>query len=324
MTRTIDDINEYNLFHGHKRIGDFEFTDSFIEKIKAINELKLPEIKVDDNKPLMKHILKKHAYAFFNDYYKLHDIGYLPDNKAIKIKSDKEIETCDDIAEIYNKSASYIDPFKLPTIFDKKDIYDGVLNPQIINTCVNDNRLFRELLPKLDVYFTHINLPMRKTEITTANYVHEITHTQLESQKGIIEEYYNSEVLSIFNELFYLYSIGDKKAYTQLLVKRINDIFDSFTNMYEFERHNFIKSVNKDHTYNEFDYHSDLKYTLSTLKAIRLLPSVMTDDMVLKYHTINLINKVFNGNLSVEELLDKVEIDNENILNPDNITRSLI
>ena len=50
----------------------------------------------------------------------------------------------------------------------------------------------------------------------------------------------------------------------------------------------------------------------------------MTDDMVLKYHTINLINKVFNGNLSVEELLDKVEIDNENILNPDNITRSLI
>ena len=188
----------------------------------------------------------------------------------------------------------------------------------------DDVNTFKELLSKLEMYFTHICLPIRKTEIATANYVHEITHTQLESHKGIIEEYYNSEVLSIFNELFYLYSIGDKKAYTQLLVKRINDILDYFLRMYEFKKYTFMQSVNEDHTYNEYDYHSDLRYTLSTLKAIKLLPSVMTDDMVLKYHTINLINKVFSGNMSVEELLDKVGIDNENILDTENIKRVLI
>ena len=52
MVHTIEDINEYNLFHGHKKIGDFKFTDDFIDRIKEINKLELPEIKVDDNKLL--------------------------------------------------------------------------------------------------------------------------------------------------------------------------------------------------------------------------------------------------------------------------------
>lgn len=91
MIRTIDDLDDYMLLHGHKRTGDFILNDKLINCIVDINNLDIPEINNNKIKSLSKFLLKKHAYTFFNDYYNIHEIGYLSDNKLKALLNNKEI-----------------------------------------------------------------------------------------------------------------------------------------------------------------------------------------------------------------------------------------
>jgi len=321
MIRTIDDLDDYMLLHGHKRTGDFKLNDKLINCIVDINNLDIPEINNNIIKSLSKFLLKKHAYTFFNDYYNIHEIGYLSDNKLKALLNNKEISTTSDISDIYNKSAKMIDPFKLPINYKLDSINGGTLVTQSILT--EDETLHKELLNKLNLYFTNIELPKRTTEVSTSSYIHEITHSQLESHKGIIEDFNNVEVLSIFNELLYAYNYCEPIIFKKLLTNRLNSLFLSFNSIYEYKEANFIKSVIGGIEYGEFDYHTDIKYLISTLKALKLFIKCTGDDRVTKYHIINLINKVFNGDMTVEELLDKVEINQDNILESNYINKLL-
>ena len=319
MIRTIDDLDDYMLLHGQKRTGDFDLNDKLINCILEINNLDIPEISNNEIKSLSRFLLKKHAHTFFNDYYDIHDIGYLSDSRLKSILNNEEIRTTSDISNIYNQSAKIINPFKLPIQYKLDGINGGTLVTQSILT--EDETLHKELLPKLNLYFTNIELPKRTTEVGTSSYIHEITHSQLESYKGIIEEYNNVEVLSIFNELLYAYNYCEPIIFKKLLTNRLNSLFLSFNSIYEYKEVKFIKSVIGGIEYGEFDYHTDIKYLISTLKALKLFVKCIGEDSITKYHIINLINKVFNGNMTVEDLLDKVEINQDNIMEPDYIKR---
>ena len=321
MIRTIDDLDDYMLLHGHKRTGDFILNDKLINCIVDINNLDIPEINNNKIKSLSKFLLKKHAYTFFNDYYNIHEIGYLSDNKLKALLNNKEISTTSDISDIYNKSAKMINPFKLPINYKLDGINGGTLVTQSVLT--EDETLHKELLNKLNLYFTNIELPKRTTEVSTSSYIHEITHSQLESHKGIIEDFNNFEVLSIFNELLYAYNYCEPIIFKKLLTNRLNSLFLSFNSIYEYKEANFIKSVIGGIEYGDFDYHTDIKYLISTLKALKLFIKCTGDDRVTKYHIINLINKVFNGDMTVEELLDKIEINQDNILESNYINKLL-
>ena len=321
MIRTIDDLDDYMLLHGHKRTGDFILNDKLINCIVDINNLDIPEINNNKIKSLSKFLLKKHAYTFFNDYYNIHEIGYLSDNKLKALLNNKEISTTSDISDIYNKSAKMINPFKLPINYKLDGINGGTLVTQSVLT--EDETLHKELLNKLNLYFTNIELPKRTTEVSTSSYIHEITHSQLESHKGIIEDFNNVEVLSIFNELLYAYNYCEPIIFKKLLTNILNSLFLSFNSIYEYKEANFIKSVIGGIEYGDFDYHTDIKYLISTLKALKLFIKCTGDDRVTKYHIINLINKVFNGDMTVEELLDKIEINQDNILESNYINKLL-
>ena len=72
-----------------------------------------------------------------------------------------------------------------------EDIFSGSVTEVLTNN------------PKHHIIFREINLSSTTSEHTSASYIHEITHTQLDRLKGTIKEYYNSEVLSLFNEFFH-------------------------------------------------------------------------------------------------------------------------
>lgn len=305
MKYTIEDLNDYMLFHGQKRIGDFELTNSFTKLIVDINSLDIPEV-TPSSKLINKFILKKHAYSFFNDYYNLHKIGYLPDNKLKKIMSARKVSNINEITDIYNKSAVEINPLKLPIYANLNNPFEGRL---VVQDLLCDEDKEKDILSNINVFFTGIRIPKRITELTTASYIHEVTHSQLESYKGIIEDYNNIEVLSIFNELFYAYTNCDKKVFKELLVNRLNNLLLSFASIYDYKEADFITTIKDGREYGEFDYHSDLKYLLSTLKALKMFV-LCIEDNVQKYHIIKIINKVFNGEYTVEDLLNELKINN--------------
>ena len=320
VVRTMEDLNDYMLLHGHKGLGDFELTDELIEAIKEINTFEVPFKNGTQFKYIHKITMKKHARKFMEQYYNLHKVGYLSDVKLISLLHNKKIGTIGDLIDSYNDGAIYLDPFRLPVDFNIKSVNGGTLLTQALVT--EDHEYFKELLPELNLYFSRIYLPKSTTDISTASYVHEITHSQLESNKGIIEEFHNAEVISIFNELLYAYNHSEK-LFNYLLMNRLNSLFMSFNSMYEYKTNNSGKNILEDRVYTEFDYHTDIKYLSSTLKAFKLLALFIGDDKLNSKYIIHQINRVFDGQRTLEECLSDFNVTLDNSIDP-KYTRSLI
>lgn len=180
-------------------------------------------------------------------------------------------------------------PLKLPvSLVPSDDIFSGSVT-EIFPT---DNK---------PIVFYEINLNSQITEQTSASYIHEITHTQLDSLKGSIKEYYNVEVLSIFNELFHA-AILDKDE----RILRLND-----------SRRIYEMSITAQELRDSFDGKSPMdrdelldccKYLISDLKAYNLFVTFYNANDSLKNEILDDIQAIFDGYLTVEELLAKYDI----------------
>ena len=152
------------------------------------------------------------------------------------------------------------------------------------------------------------------TEQTSSSYVHEITHTQLDSLRGSIQEYYNMEVLSIFNELFHA-SILDKDE----RILRLNDsrrIYEMSITAQELRDHHNGKSpMSRD------ELLDCCKYLVSDLKAYQLFAIFYSANDTLKNEILDDIQSIFDGYMTLEELLNKYEITLESIENSPQILK---
>lgn len=136
---------------------------------------------------------------------------------------------------------------------------------------------------------------------TSSSYVHEITHTQVDSLKGSLEEYYNVEVLSIFNELFHA-SILDKDE----KILRLNDsrrIYEMSITAQEL-RKNFDGKNNMDRN----ELLDCCKYLISDLKAYDLFITFYNANNSVKNDILDDVQSVFDGIITVEELLAKYDV----------------
>lgn len=318
IARTMEDLNDYMLLHGHKELGNFELTDELIEVIKDINDIEVPFKNGSRFNYIFKGSMKRDAYDFYNKLYNIHEVGYLSDKKLSRLLNDKHILSIDDVINYFNKAAKMINPFDLPIIYNIDNVNGGRLKTQVLVT--EDHDYFEELLPKLNLYFTGIYLPKTTSDISTASYIHELTHSQLESNKGTIEEFHNAEVISIFNELLYAYC-RNKDLFYYLLITRINGILLNFNSIYEYKTNESGENILEDRTYTEFDYHTDIKYLTSTLKAFKLLALYIGNSKSAKDYIIHQINSAMDGYRSLEESLNNVNVTYDNSLNSDYVRR---
>lgn len=317
VVRTMEDLNDYMLLHGHKTLGDFELSDELTSAVCEINEIEVPLQNGTRFNYISEFKMRKNAKEFFNDYYKLHNVGYLPDKKLYKLVKSKKIASIEDIIEEYNNAAKMVSPFKLPINYNINNVNGGTLITQALVT--EDHEYFEQLLPYLNLYFTGINLSKSVTDITTSSYIHEITHSQIESHKTAVDEFHNAEVLSIFNELFYAYK-HDITLFDFLLMNRLNGIFMSFNSIYTFKTSKSGKNIIEGRDYTEFDYHTDIKYLTSTLKALKLLSCYIDKKPNTSFIT-HQISRVFEGQRTVEDCLSDLNVTLENSMNPDNIKK---
>lgn len=235
----------------------------------------------------LRSVLKK-ARKFFYRYYEVHKVPY----------------------EFYRKTSSHefsfeseISPFHLPIKRVDEDVYYGCLGEVLI--CGE---------PVRSVY-RRVELPNEITEVSTLSYVHEITHSQVNRVFGSIKNYNNMEILSIFNELLCASSMNDGGR-----LSYVNDVV---------RLHNLRYGIQflQDGLDRQEELYGMLlegnSYVESTLKAYNLFIDYLEGEQRMKDYIILLIQKVFDGDICVEQCLEALDITYENSLNVKRLERYL-
>lgn len=290
--------------HGYEPLESILIPDQKIMDFATFIE----EIEIDKQKYYLHKSTKKetitNAHNFLNSHFKLHKIPYKGTTRCkldkYILKYSPDIETA---LKLHNISR-YIHPYNLPVKFT---------SPSIIECMVVENITFisvDEFLNRMNLSFKEIVLSPQITELTESSYVHELTHTQLAHQRGIIKNYYNSEVLSIFLEILNVYESYKTKTLLPLEdALRLTELYDI---LYR------LKSVNNE-TYE--DLIEATKYAESIIKAYHLFVEYYYGSSVLRKHILTKIQNILDGKIQLEELLDEFEITTHTTINNPNVKK---
>lgn len=262
-----------------------------------INDLKLPE-KLD-LPPISLEEVKTGAKAFYDKYFTIHSISLLP-IKTLQDNYGRIISLPDGptIAESYNSLTTDISPFDLPIeLVEGQSMIGNVKKALIITPAVG----FKE---NINIPFSHIELGNNLTQISTATYIHEISHTQTESIPGYTESYYNKEVISIFLEKL--------AALEQDPSGNLLKISERTRFAYCSELIKYLKATDMLKRMKQYDNDQALDatvYLISTLYATKLF-DIYQNARKPKERTriLSSIQDVFDGKQTIEELLSKAGI----------------
>lgn len=252
-------------------------------------------------------LLLKESKVFLRERFVLHKVPYA-DEVMLKLKlHGKIVRDESDLLRLYNKVGIMVDPFELPVKFVNEPYYYG--NVSLLTNLSDDE----EFLKKMKIFFKSIDLGHKTNEMTGVCYVHEIIHTQVESLKGIVRDYYNSEVLSIFMELLYANS-RSSVLFKETLKNRINMFLTEFHSLY-----NYL--VDESCVVEDGKWHNVIacKYIVSTLKAFKMYDMYVRENEFGKSNMLWLIQKVFSGIKTLEEILIELGITYENSLEAEHV-----
>lgn len=238
--------------------------------------------------------VRKQVITFYNNYFNIHNIYYYPKRmKILKNSINKQA------IEILNLEK--INPFDIPiTISKKLGCFTETRNISLTSYSVNTKNNQVQLLEE-NINLIH-KIVMDRTCISKESYAHEITHTQCIMPKDSLY-YLNDEVLPIFVELV----CGEYFNSNNMLYSRINDLY------FNIKINNICK--------NKIEI---LKYIKSTLKAFNLYYLFINESLSSsRNRVIDDVNSVFDNNISLNELLKKYNINDDNYMNKE-IIKSII
>lgn len=296
------------LIHGHSTdVRLLELSDKLIDY--AVMLAKNEDYEKSDFEPTSirsKLVLMK-PKIFLRKNFVLHKVSYA-DEATIKLKlHGKMVKNGKELIKLYNGIGTLVDPLEIPVKFVDEPYYYGNLS---LLTSLSEEPDF---LKRMKLFFKSIELGKNTNEMTGVCYVHEIVHTQLESLKGIVRDYYNSEVLSIFVELLYAADSGPILL-KEALKNRINMFLTEFHSLYVYIQNG--ECVSEDAVWHNV---IACKYIVSTIKAFHLFNNYYMGDEIEKNNILWMVQKVFSGALSVELLLEELRITYDNSLEKEHV-----
>lgn len=230
--------------------------------------------------PVHKEKIKKAKNStidFYETFFKLQRVPYYVERK---------------IGPFITTKAGDIHPFALPLKQEKDtDEFYGSLNEVIF---------FTE--PFKTIYYKSISLSQNITELSKLAYTHEIAHSQLNHVRGLIKEYYNTEVISIFLELVHSLELNDGEylltAHDSIRLTELKYIIDELNKYYDRRNEPEIKKVLLEGSL----------YLQSTLQAYNLFIKYYNSPIAIKKEILQSIQKLFDQEHSLEELLSHFDI----------------
>ncbi len=278
---TLPKLDKSHLDLKEELLSVYDEESSYLEMLKK--KVALRQCRVVLSKMLKMHKVfqldKKSFYSF------LHSID-LDENNL----------TVDELLSIYDKINSfstYVDPYDLKVDFSMKNGFiQGELISSVYDTVING---------EIETVFSFdkINLSSICTTITPCVYTHELTHSQLQSNRGIIKYYENLECLSYFVQLVVALELAEDESVLKLMEKFI-----------KVELIKLIDGIEKNDT--GLDNLYDLgKYLNSTLKALKLFVLYYNGSLLLRLDMLDKVQKIFDGKMYLEELLEHYSIDSK-------------
>ena len=229
------------------------------------------------------------GHYFLDSYFKLHSIPHLKVSNSILGKKTRYT-----IKDIH--------PYKLPLALVK----DAILG-QVEETFLPND-------PK--IYFQSIALVDLLTEMSSSSYVHEVTHTQLDSQKGIYTDYFNQEVLSIFLQLFHSALLNSEESVLRLLeANRIYELNEITKQQLEYQAGKIDLSRE--------DQIENSKYIQSDMIALNLFAIYYHSFPGVQREMLVDVQKIFDGRMTVEEYLNKYDSSFTNCLDSKTLRKHL-
>ena len=126
-------------------------------------------------------------------------------------------------------------------------------------------------------------------------YSHELIHSQLQSNRGIVKYYENLECLSYFVELVVALELSEDEEVLKLMEK--------------FIKVELIKLISELETFKEKDNLYDTgKYLISTIKAIKLFILYYKGSPFMRLDMLSKMQKIFDGEMYLEDFLDTYSI----------------
>lgn len=190
-----------------------------------------------------------------------------------------------------------INPFKLPV----------QQNPNMDEDQTSFSACLQEVIlpeqPKIQIVYRGLDLSDNITELTRLSYTHEIAHTQLNHIKGIIEQYYNTEIISIFLELVHAEEEGILPVHDAARLKNLQ------SGIYELMEGTSHQSILIEASL----------YTVSTLKAYELFFKYYCGTTNEKKEIMSYIQLLFNQQITLEDLLCHFNISFESSQNPERL-----
>lgn len=289
------DLVKYKMIlYGYE---DREYLLEFNPLFKAVAQVicKLPENSKIGNFYCTKKQINSLVSEFFKDKIKLHNIPYIHQGEFKSIVDEyiknginsKDLDAL--LIELDNK-VEYINPIELETKYVEGHSMVGDISKRSL--IVSD----LEFLKKFKIYFSHISLGKNISKLSACTKIHEIVHSQLEHNKGIVSNYLNKEVLTVFFEKL---SAKELHHDDSLLIKseimRYRDLLENIA-MLKHPSASYEEKVNAS------------MYINSTLLADVLFDIYINGDRILQTEIMKDIQLIFDGKLVLEEMLDKYEI----------------
>ena len=249
------------------------------------------KLNLDEIKAVAKDILSK--------FFDITNIDYLSTQELQKLSGLDFI--CDDSSIVYNKINGLLvskSPFDLDINIVPGHSMTGLISkPLVLAGTMDSDREILEFADNRKVYFSSIELGDELNKVSVGTYAHEIAHSQQERHIGYTKDFLNKEIISIFIEKLVADELDSTGRLLKLVEKgRFIDFYNHYYK-YQFKIQNDEEKVN------------DLLYMKSYLVANKLFDMYKNERKQKnrdKY--IDDIQKVFDGKITVEDLIDSRHI----------------
>ena len=277
---TVVSLTEELKYRGYDKVPEIILPTKELVEIDGILD-----DPILDEQPLPSSSIKetiKSTRAFYKRNFVLQKVPYLFEKRGIE----------------YIKPIS---PLKLPVELD----------PNMDEDQTSFSAMLREVIlpeqPDYTIVYRQLNLSNEISPLTRLAYTHEVGHTQLNHVKGIIEQYYNTEVISIFLELVHAFEEGENLLHAHDAA-RLRNLQAA---IYELEQGSSHQSLLIE---------SSL-YTVSTLKAYELFIKFYVGSINTKREIMHYVQRLFNQEITLEDLLWHFNISFESSQDPDRLRR---
>lgn len=240
--------------------------------------------------------------SFYESKFKLYDIPYASNSMIETNLQNKEISTISELIKLYNQVGKLISPFQVPIRYVDKPYLYGTISFQI-PSILEDN-----FLKQINLFVRWIELSKQTTIFSPVSYVHEIMHLELTRLKGSINNFFHSELLSIFIEFVYAYENNKNGILLrQVLINRLNYFLFEFDNLFKY-------LYEKEEGIDEYQAAISSKYLVSILMALNLFDLYTHSNNSIRKEIINKIQQVLDGTKQLEDILNELNISYDNSL----------